>query len=358
MRRLLFSLIFCLCALPVAATNIGRISAPAAPLYWNFLNWQVLPPWIGFTRANCSPSSSCATNAQYTDAAGASFSTFATNVPVFSSTLGVAAQEARTNYLVNSGAPVTQTTASLATGYYALFCNGTGSITSLAVTATASGVGALTCNSSTFQVIDVTVSGTISLTVVGSVNWGDLQNLPGGATSTPTTHIVSGASSTTRPVDSFVPAQALKQFAIAQPNSASYVAEFTTQSAISYTGILADNGTGHFNFNIFKSGTLSGHPYSSIAGASSTNLASCGATVTVNSLVRYGATIGLGNFLMSSSGSSCTKAGFSITSAGVTGGYTALFSGANLWVTQFAAYPYQLSQSILNGKTTAGATLP
>jgi hypothetical protein len=229
----------------------------------------------------------------------------------------------------------------------------------LAVTATASGVGALTCNSSTFQVIDVTVSGTISLTVVGSVNWGDLQNLPGGATSTPTTHIVSGASATTRPVDSFVPAQALKQFAIAQPNSASYVAEFTTQSAISYTGILADGGTGHFNFNIFKSGASSNHPYSSIAGASGSGiLAACGATVTVNSLVRYGATNGLGNFLMSANGSSCTKGGFSITSAGVTGGYTALFSGANLWVTQFAAYPYQLSQSILNGKTTAGATLP
>ncbi len=357
MRRILLSALFCICAGASSAKNIGLVSAPAAPLYWNFLTNQALPPWVGFTRANCSPSSSCATNAQYTDAAGASFSTFATNVPVFSSTLGVAAQESRVNYLVNSGAPVTQTTASLATGYYALFCNGTGSITSSAGTATASGVGALTCNSSTFQVIDVTGSGTISLTVAGSVNWGDLQNLPGGATSTPTTHIVSGASATTRAVDSFVPAQALKQFAIAQPNSASYVAEFTTQSAITYTGILADSATGHFNFNIFKSGTSSSHPYSSIAGASAV-LASCGAVVTVNSLVRYGATIGLGNFLMSANGSSCTKGGFSITSAGVTGGYTALFSGANLWVTQFAAYPYQLSQSILNGKTTAGATLP
>lgn len=353
-RRLLTLLLaFALSSAPTCAGRILTKNSVAPPLYWNFLQNQALPSWVKFTRANCSPSSSCTTNARYTDAAAATFSTFATNVPVFSSTLGLATQEARTNSFVNSGAPVTQTTGSLATGYYTLFCNGTGSITSLGGTATVSGTGALTCNSSTFQVLDVTVTGTVILTVTGSVNWADLQNLPGGATSTPTTHIVTGASATTRAVDAFSPTQALQQFLANNLGGASFVAEFMTESVVSYTGIITGGGAGQFNFNIYKSGVESGHPYASIGAI--TTLATCGAAVTTNSLVRYAASAGTGDFQMSANGSSCAG---TATNTGAISGATSMFQAANMWITQLAAYPYEQPLPTLNGKTLAGANLP
>lgn len=123
----------------------------------------VLDSRITFTRASSE------TNGLYTDAAGSTFTSFGNNVPVFQAA-GLQIYEARTNSLLNSAAPVTQTTASLGTGTYVFWCIGTGSVTSSAGTATATGLGAITCSQGTFQTIAVTVAGTLTFTDTGSIN--------------------------------------------------------------------------------------------------------------------------------------------------------------------------------------------
>jgi hypothetical protein len=81
---------------------------------------------------------------------------------------GLSVEEIRTNVLLNSTAPVTQTTASLGTGTYTLWVNGSGSATSSAGTATITGAGAAT--NGTPNVFAVTVAGTVTITVGGSLN--------------------------------------------------------------------------------------------------------------------------------------------------------------------------------------------
>jgi hypothetical protein len=129
----------------------------------------VLPPWITFTRADSGVGGS-ATDGLFTDAAGTSYNTYAANIPIFYPNRGFAVFESRTNFLLNSSVPVTQTTASLTTGTYRFWCIGTGSVTSSLGTATATGVGALTCSQSSAQTISITVAGTLTFTVSGSVN--------------------------------------------------------------------------------------------------------------------------------------------------------------------------------------------
>jgi hypothetical protein len=64
------------------------------------------------------------------------------------------------------------------------------------VTAVGSGFATTTCSAGTFQTIVITTLGTVLVTVVGSVNWFDLQL---GAFPTP--HIISAGAATTRAAD-------------------------------------------------------------------------------------------------------------------------------------------------------------
>lgn len=107
------------------------------------------------------------TNLFPTSASGFAYSTFLSGVPSITS-LGLSVEEARTNVLLNSTAPATQTTASLGTGTYTLWVNGSGSATSSAGSATITGAGAAT--NGTPNVFVVTVAGTVTITVSGSLN--------------------------------------------------------------------------------------------------------------------------------------------------------------------------------------------
>lgn len=102
-----------------------------------------------------------------TSASGASFNTFTNNVPRITPNVGLLSEESRINNLLNSTAPVTQTTASLGTGTYTLWVNGSGSATSSAGSATGSGFGAAT--NGTPNVFAVSVAGTVTITVSGSL---------------------------------------------------------------------------------------------------------------------------------------------------------------------------------------------
>jgi hypothetical protein len=126
-----------------------------------------------------------ATDLLPTSASGASFQTFGPNTFRITAGLGLLVEESRINYLLNSTAPATQTTQSLATGTYTLWVNGSGSAAVSAGTATITGAG--TATNGTPVVFVVTVAGTVTVTVSGSLNAFQLEL--GGAT------IVYGGSS-------------------------------------------------------------------------------------------------------------------------------------------------------------------
>lgn len=122
-----------------------------------------LDPSITWTRANNN-----ATDGLFTAASGASFNTFLANIPRINTTNGLLIEPLRANNLLNSSAPVTQTTASLGVGTYWLWVNGSGSATPSAGTATGAGFAAATQGApSTFT---ISVAGTVVVTVSGSLN--------------------------------------------------------------------------------------------------------------------------------------------------------------------------------------------
>jgi len=91
---------------------------------------------------------------------------------------GLLVEGPSTNNLLNSGAPVTQTTASLATGSYTGWVEGTGSLAFTVGTAVATG---LPCTATTGVANDchftITGAGTIVATVTGSLTLEDLEPL-------------------------------------------------------------------------------------------------------------------------------------------------------------------------------------
>jgi hypothetical protein len=96
------------------------------------------------------------------------YNTFDSNIARITPVRGLLVEEARTNQLLNSTVPATQTTASLGTGTYTLWVNGDGSATSSAGTATGSGFGAAT--NGTPNVFTLSGAGTVVVTVAGSLN--------------------------------------------------------------------------------------------------------------------------------------------------------------------------------------------
>lgn len=185
--------------LPVLGQTIrpGRIIGPAAgirpSLNLDFINgyWDSR---LNFARAD---SVTCAT---YRDSAGVR-QTAAANVPRFDhdiagNPLGLLIEPTRTNYLLNSTTPATQTTGSLGTGTYTLSCEGPGSVTPSAGTATITGAGAATEGSpNTFT---VTVAGTVTVTKTGTLTAFQLEE---ALTLRPSSLIITGATTATRAGD-------------------------------------------------------------------------------------------------------------------------------------------------------------
>lgn len=153
---------------------------------------------IGLSGLTVTRAGTGATSLLSIAAAGASYFTYGANVARIVPGSGLLVEESRTNVLLNSTAPVTQTTASLGTGTYTLWVNGTGSATSSAGTATITGAGAAT--NGTPNVFVVTVAGTVTITVAGSLNAFQCELNP-GTISAPTSLIVTGGATVTRSVD-------------------------------------------------------------------------------------------------------------------------------------------------------------
>lgn len=112
--------------------------------------------------------------------------------------MGLLMERTSTQYLGATETPATQTTASLGTGTYTLWIEGTGSATSSAGTATITGGGAATAGSP--NVFTVTVAGTVTVTVSGSPTRFQLET--GGAPSTYILNAGAAGTSVTRNGDS------------------------------------------------------------------------------------------------------------------------------------------------------------
>lgn len=152
----------------------------------------VLDNRLTFARA-ATTAGGAATDSVYTDAAGSSFNTFGTNVPRLTSR-GLLREVSRTNLLLNSAAPVTQTTGSLGAANYTLWIVGTGSATSSAGTAVGTGFGVATAGVP--NVVTITNAGTVIVTLAGSVDRFQLE-----AGSSPSSFIQTVGATSNRPVD-------------------------------------------------------------------------------------------------------------------------------------------------------------
>lgn len=139
---------------------------PGAAIDLDFANGRyfggTLASLLSITRA------SNATDLLPSSASGYAYNTFSSNILAISPNVGLLIFEARTNLLLNSNAPVTQTTASLGTGTYTLGGNGAGS--SLASGGTATITGAAPATNGNPNTFTVTVAGTVTVTVTGSLN--------------------------------------------------------------------------------------------------------------------------------------------------------------------------------------------
>lgn len=322
---------------PVAFNRMPRRGASPAWI-WSASS-GALPSWITYTRADCSPSSTCATDSLITDAAGSSYSTYATNAPVIKSS-AFYIYESRTNYLLNSAATATQTTGSLGTGTYQLWCTGTGSLTSTAGTATATGLGAIGCSTGSAQTVTVTVGGTLVITKTGSVDRFQLEN---GAY--PTSFIVTAGAATTRSAD------------VAQITGAPLAALQGTQASVIVEGVsnvpnFVDNRDFVFAGNEFVYTNGAGDVQSFNGSSSLTD-----GNVTSSSINRFAFAFASSSRALVSNGG--TVATDTNNIAAVVNAYIGSNSGSgqfiNGYVRSIALYNVALGSSYLQSKSVVGA---
>lgn len=149
---------------------VPRAMGVAATVACDFANGQYWVQGSG-AQASCPVTftrASAATDLLPASASGATFNSFVSGQIAVTPGFGVLVLETRTNLLLNSTAPATQTTGSLATGTYTLWVNGSGSATMSAGTGTGCGTG--TATNGTPVNFTITVSGTCTVTKTGTLS--------------------------------------------------------------------------------------------------------------------------------------------------------------------------------------------
>lgn len=140
--------------------------------------------YLGAAPANLTVtrSGTNATDLTYDQTSRTGYNSYAANTPAIdqSAARGLGSWESRTQYLGVTDAPANQTTSSLGTGSYTLWCIGGTSVTVSAGSATITGAGSATPG--TPLTFTVTVAGTVTVTVSGAVRFFQLEN---GAFATP-----------------------------------------------------------------------------------------------------------------------------------------------------------------------------
>lgn len=114
---------------------------------------------------------------------GTSYNTYAANTPRILANFGLLVEDNRTNYLLNSTAPVTQTTGTLPTGTWWLWVNGTGGSATVTLGTATSTITTATAIHGQAATGVISVGGTLVVTVSGSLNQFQLEIGAAGPTS-------------------------------------------------------------------------------------------------------------------------------------------------------------------------------
>lgn len=144
---------------------------------------------------------SAATDLLAAAASGVAYNNYANDVARLTAS-GLLLEGARSNALLNSGAPVTQTV-SLGTGTYTLWVNGSGAAVSSANTATGSGFG--TASNGSPNTFTLTGAGAVDITVSGALDVCQLENGAYASSYAPATTAIAArsADSLTMPESGF-----------------------------------------------------------------------------------------------------------------------------------------------------------
>lgn len=173
---------------------------------------------------------------------GYAYNTFSSNALAISPTFGLLIFEARTNLLLNSTAPTTQTTGSLATGTYTLWVNGSGS--AQMSLGTGVGCGAGTATNGVPVNFTISIAGTCIVTVIGSLNAFQLELGAFG-----TSFIVTAGATATRAADNISATGAfLALFTGSPPISIVAQTNQIASAGFGSTRILGNNGNGAMLF--------------------------------------------------------------------------------------------------------------
>lgn len=236
-------------AVRTSSTTASRIQDPSGAYYANhILGWlsgSSVPGWVlagavvdmdfannqffGGSAASLISSgrSSTATDLLPTSASGYVYKAVVGTSPIISPGVGLLVYRAATNLLLNSSVPVTQTTASLGTGAYTLWVNGSGS--ALASNGTATIVNAAPVTNGAPNIFTVNVAGTVTVTVTGSLNFFQLET---GSYGTP--GIITVAATATRTAEVITPL-----------SLAATLLQGTTGSVVIATNLIQQAGGNH-----------------------------------------------------------------------------------------------------------------
>lgn len=234
--------------------------------------------YYGDTLANLTSLSraSSATDLLPSSASGFAYATYGNDVRRINSS-GFLGEDTATNLLLNSTAPATQTTASLGTGTYTLWVNGSGSAAVAGNGATITG-GAGSATNGSPKTFTVTVAGTVDITVTGSLNAFQLEAGSIGTSFIPTTGVtatraadnisLAGAALTLWRTNSFSGVLSMgplgKLGSFANPGGGSNLyTDISSRVIMTFGGAtiaLANSGSGNFLSNSCKIGFSAKNP--------------------------------------------------------------------------------------------------
>jgi hypothetical protein len=249
-----------------------------ASLDFNFaqgLYYQASRPTLPLLGLITTTRTSTGTNLLPTSPSGFAYTTFANNIPRTLIGSGLIVEQASTNVLLHSTAPATQTTGSLGTGSWTLWINGTGSATSSAGTATGTGFGAATQGSpNTFS---ISSGGTVIVTVSGSLQAFQLENLSFG-----TSFIITSGSTATRQNDLIVVTKA-PVFGLMYSTYISGIPLAATSASTLQVALGVDDGTSNNKALIYRGGSASNNVYGELEKSGSVIWSGTGANWLQNS---------------------------------------------------------------------------